>query len=214
MSSEPALFRAFHRRRLLVAAAKRLALLAGAVGVAASLWLLVSGAPNPSIREQAAGQVQVPGAPVNIVVETLPKPAATAAAATVQPAALPVTAEPITAEPATRESRWSIDIDTVGYQAELDACLWVRMDLGAVAPIVGAHNRCGGSVILDMAVGDTVTLRGTSLDGEYLIAEARDAWAGDNAGDATAGMTANVILQTCYWQSNGRELLLALVRTS
>ena len=63
-----------------------------------------------------------------------------------------------------------------------------------------------------MEVGDTVTLRGTSLDGEYEVSSSVDAWAGDSARAATDGLSADVILQTCYWQSNGRERLVALIR--
>lgn len=114
--------------------------------------------------------------------------------------------------PVTSTGRWAINIDTTGYQTELDECLWVRMDLGAAAPIVGAHNNCGGSIVLDMKVGDTVTLMGTALDGTYTVIDSRNAHAGDAAATATAGWIAAVILQTCYWNSGGEERLLALQR--
>ncbi len=136
------------------------------------------------------------------------------------PAALPEPAtapapqpepEPV-ALPETGPSSWSIEIATVGYQAEIDQCLWVRMNLGAAAPIVGAHNYCGGGDVLDMALGDSVTLAGTGLDGLYLVTDARDAHAGDNAAQATAGLVATVILQSCYWQNDGTERLVALTR--
>jgi hypothetical protein len=86
------------------------------------------------------------------------------------------------------------------------------MELAADAPIVGAHNNCGGSVVLEMLIGDAVTLTGTGLDGRYVVAAERDGQAGENAAAATAGFGADVVLQTCYWNSGGQERLLALVR--
>ena len=86
------------------------------------------------------------------------------------------------------------------------------MDLSAIAPIVGAHNYCGGGIVLEMAEGDTVTLTGTQLDGAYRVTGEREAHAGDNAATATEGLVADVILQTCHWNSGGRERLLSLVR--
>jgi hypothetical protein len=103
-----------------------------------------------------------------------------------------------------------IPITASGYQTELDACQWVRMDLGAAAPIVGAHRGCGGSVVLDLRVGDPVLLHGQGLDGGYVVTDARDAHAGDPAAAATSGLRAAVILQTCYPGGTGRVRLLAL----
>ncbi|WP_127819166.1 hypothetical protein [Microbacterium sp. CPCC 204701] len=94
-----------------------------------------------------------------------------------------------------------IGIHTSGYQAELDRCLWVRMDLaGASAPIVGAHNNCGGDVVLRMHPGDVVELTGEQLDGRYTVAGSRDGRPGQDAAEATAGFGATVILQTCYFE--------------
>lgn len=106
---------------------------------------------------------------------------------------------------------FAIEIDITGYQAELDACHWVRMDLASTAPIVGAHNYCGGDIILGMQPGDTVELVGEDLDGTYLVTESRDAKAGDSSIEATAGLDAEVILQTCYWGLDGAVRLVGLV---
>jgi hypothetical protein len=106
---------------------------------------------------------------------------------------------------------YSIAIDTTGYQAELDECDWVRMDLTAAAPIVGAHNYCGGGVVLGMQPGDTVLLTGEGLDGTYVVTEIRDAVAGGSASRATAGMTVAAILQTCYWGDGDDVRLVGLV---
>jgi hypothetical protein len=103
-----------------------------------------------------------------------------------------------------------ITITATGYQHELDACQWVRMDLGAEAPIVGAHTRCGGSVVLALRPGETVELRGQGLDGRYVVTDGTDAHAGDDASTATQGMRAQVILQTCYPGTGGRERLVGL----
>lgn len=102
---------------------------------------------------------------------------------------------------------YTIAIDAEGFQDEIDRCLWVRMDIGAAAPIVGAHNHCGGSIVLDMNPGDVITLTGFGLDGRYLVMESRDARPGDNAAEATAGMISAVILQTCYWNNTDVRLL-------
>jgi hypothetical protein len=105
-----------------------------------------------------------------------------------------------------------IDVTAHGYQAELDACQWVRMDLEAAAPIVGAHTRCGGAIVLTLDAGDEVDIRGELLDGDYRVVSAREAHAGDPAGAATAGMVADVLLQTCFPGSGGRVRLVALSR--
>ena len=133
-----------------------------------------------------------------------------------QPAAQPDATTPAPATPptlaTTGQAEWLIAIDTTGYQAEIDSCLWVRMDLGTHAPVVGAHNYCGGDIVLGMAIGDSVTLSGAGLDGAYRVVSARDARAGDNAQAATDGLGGAVILQTCYWGANGAERLVALDR--
>ena len=112
--------------------------------------------------------------------------------------------------PTTGSASWAIAVDTTGYQAEIDECLWVRMDLGGQAPIVGAHNYCGGSVVLEMEFGDVVTMTGTGLDGRYLVSDARDARAGDIAAAAIKGMVGSLILQTCYWSDDGTVRLVGL----
>ncbi|PJJ63704.1 hypothetical protein CLV54_1377 [Compostimonas suwonensis] len=113
-----------------------------------------------------------------------------------------------------RTGEWNIRIATRGYQTELDRCQWVRMDVGAVAPIVGAHNYCDGAIVLDMQPGDLVHLAGTDLDGEYLVTGSRDAHAGDRADTATAGLVADVILQTCYWGGDPLRLVTLVTHSS
>jgi len=196
-----ALFRAYHR-----ATDRRVAVrdtLIGCVAIAAVVAAAMLGVANaPAAVPGATVDTVAPVAPVETVaplspVAVLPSPDAAIS--------LPI--------PATGSGprHWSISIDTTGYQAEIDQCLWVRMDLGLAAPVVGAHNYCGGSVVLEMAIGDTVTLSGTGLDGVYRVSAERLAWAGDQAAAATAGLTAAVILQTCFWVDDGSERLLALL---
>ena len=195
-------FTSFHRRRWWVRLGARAATLAATATLVGGVVSLASAAPGP---RAAVAHPTVLAAPVNAVaVATLPEPSPTSANVPAEPLAAPAALP--------RTGTWAIDIDTTGYQTEIDACLWVRMDLGAAAPFVGAHNYCGGDIVLTMEVGDTVTLRGTSLDGEYEVSNSVDAWAGDSARAATDGLSADVILQTCYWQSNGRERLVALIR--
>ena len=112
--------------------------------------------------------------------------------------------------PTTGPASWAIAVDTRGYQPEIDECLWVRMDLGGQAPIVGAHNYCGGRIVLEMEFGDVVTMTGTQLDGRYLVSDARDARAGDIAETAIKGMVGSLILQTCYWSDDGTVRLVGL----
>jgi hypothetical protein len=107
-------------------------------------------------------------------------------------------------------SVFHILVTATGYQQQIDECQWVRMDLDAEAPIVGAHTSCGGSVVLAMRPGDAVELSGQGLDGKYVVADSRDAHAGDVASTATAGMEAQVILQTCYPGTGGHERLVGL----
>jgi len=133
----------------------------------------------------------------------LPAPATAAvdfSASTATPSALATTG------PAS----WAIAVDIRGYQPEIDECLWVRMDLGGHAPIVGAHNYCGGGIVLEMKFGDVVTMTGTELDGRYLVSDARDARAGDIAATAIKGMVGSLILQTCYWSDDGTVRLVGL----
>ena len=133
------------------------------------------------------------GVPVDAGIGSLPTPASS-------PTSPPALQAPPPLQPPTAEGpdHYTIDIGAVGHQREVDQCQWVRMDIGAVAPIVGAHTSCGGAIVLDLALGDIIDLNGTGLDGTYQVAESRDARAGDPAGTATAGMSASVILQTCY----------------
>lgn len=94
---------------------------------------------------------------------------------------------------------WSLGVTAIGYQAELDDCHWTRMDFDGVVPIVGAHNYCGGDIILDMTTGQIVHLAGGSVDGTYIVTGDRQVFPGDDAIQATAGLSATVMLQTCYW---------------
>ncbi|HEY2642171.1 MAG TPA: hypothetical protein VGI56_00320 [Galbitalea sp.] len=43
------------------------------------------------------------------------------------------------ASPVSPPSVTRIVVTATGYQHEIDECQWVRMDLDAQAPIVGAH---------------------------------------------------------------------------
>jgi hypothetical protein len=97
---------------------------------------------------------------------------------------------------------WTIQVDTTGYQDELNQCLWVRMDFIDVVPIVGKHNYCGGDIVLTMTLGQTVHLAGLGLDGTYIVTGDRQVFSGEQATVATANLTADVILQTCYWNKS------------
>jgi hypothetical protein len=101
----------------------------------------------------------------------------------------------------TAPSTWTIQIDTEGHQPELDQCLWVRMDFTDTVPIVGKHNYCGGDIVLNMTRGQTVQLTGLGLDGRYIVTGDRQAFSGDLPSDATAGLDATVILQTCWFDT-------------
>ncbi len=183
-----------------------------AAALVAGVVQLAAGAPGyvPVVSSQALpAPATTATAPNNSTANAAPSPTPSPTAA---PLAESIAAAPTASTPTASAGRWAIAIDTTGYQDELDQCLWVRMDLGAAAPIVGAHNNCGGSIVLDMHIGDTVTLVGAALDGTYVVFDSRDAHAGDEAAEATAGWNAAVILQTCYWNSGGEERLLALQR--
>lgn len=197
-------FADYHRARFRSAAGRIAASIVVVGGLCAGLTALAGAAPTPVMT---ASETSVPTAAES--------PAPTAEAVTLPtqaPDAPEPSPPPAAAIPDAPGPRfWAISVDTTGYQAEIDQCLWVRMDLGLPAPIVGAHNYCGGEVVLDMAVGDTVTLAGTGLDGSYVVAGDRAARAGDPAAAATAGMDAAVILQTCTWADDGSVRLVALL---
>jgi hypothetical protein len=176
----------------------------------------VPAAPPPA---EAAGPVaaEVPvGAPSSAVLAAPATVTTTPVAAPPAPDAGPPAAVPPapggSVLPSAPAAPLAIGIHATGYQAELDRCFWVRMDLaGASAPIVGAHHHCGGDIVLAIEVGDAVDLSGQGLDGRYVAIGSRDARPGQDAGEATEGMGAQVILQTCY--PSGTEVrLVALAR--
>lgn len=209
-------FHSYHRARWWMTLARVTTAATASAALVAALSFWVSNAP-PGEHTAASERVRVEVATAPVLevppmetpplepVTALPEPAP-ASSPQPQPSAAPEPGLPITG---TR-STWSIVIDTTGYQAEIDRCLWVRMELGAVAPIIGAHNYCGGGVVLEMSMGESVTLTGTGLGGEYTVVDMRDARAGENAATATSGLDADVILQTCYWENDGRVKLVAL----
>lgn len=191
-------------------------LVAGAPAAASADSAVPGGAPGAvDAASGAASTIAAPPAapPATAV---LPEGAAGAGAPIVPeppqhpPASPPADATPPAASPVVH----TIGIDATGYQAELDDCLWVRMDLaGASAPIVGAHNNCGGELVLDVKSGDLVDLAGQNLDGRYMAVGSRDGYPGQDAGEATAGFGATVILQTCYLEGPNVRLV-ALVRVA
>jgi hypothetical protein len=208
-----ALFRRFHhaRRRRRAPAIIALAFASGLVtsGVAVAAALPSAAASRPiaaptvhtTSSELPSDSPSAAASPAPASPEA-PAPAAAPAPETAAPAAAPA----IAAAPVPL----AIDVTATGYQTELDACQWVRMDLGASAPIVGAHTRCGGSVVLTLNPGDQVRIRGQGLDGSYRVVGSRDAWAGEDAASATSGMPGSVLLQTCYPSGNGRVRLVGL----
>lgn len=144
--------------------------------------------------------------------DTLPADAADPEASSEAPAAPPAAPEQGDGDGTADTDPLSIAVDTVGHQDEIDRCLWVRMDFGSVdAPIVGAHNYCGGHVVLDLRAGDRVALSGTGLDGAYVVTGDREVVTGSGAASATEGLAADVILQTCFWNT-GTTRLVTLAR--
>ena len=210
-------FREVHRARARVVVT-RLVVAATTLAVGAGLVSFADVAPPSPVGAVSASALTAPieprptpapvdRAPVDDVLEPSTIPSVPAAATVEQPAP----PSPVVAVPAGPAS-WSINIDTIGYQAEIDQCLWVRMNLGGDAPIVGAHNYCGGSIVLEMALGDEVAVAGAELDAVYVVTDARDARAGDSAPAAIDGMVADVVLQTCYWGGAGRVRLVGVTR--
>jgi hypothetical protein len=197
-------FRDYHRVRSWGAVRRFVVVTCLVIGVVGGWGTLASFAPTTT----AAGS--------NLV--AIPSPSATVVPAAAEPPPAVELPAPVADTSASvpqalaqsGSAAWAIHIDTTGYQAEINQCLWVRMDLGTPAPIVGAHNFCGGGQVLHMSIGDRVTLTGTGLDGTYVVSDSRDAHSGDNAFTATAGMLAVVILQTCYWSDDGAERLVGL----
>jgi hypothetical protein len=171
----------------------------------ASATSLASSSTSSSTTE-ATIPVDV-AAVVNSTLAPAPPPAPTPTPS-LRPALTPTRAPTSTI---ARQTAYAIAIAVTGYQIELNACQWVRMNLADTLPIVGAHTHCGGILVLRLQLGDTVTLSGQGLDGTYRVADALDAKAGDNSASATAGMTATVILQSCYLGGGGRVRLVGLI---
>ncbi|MEP6482306.1 MAG: hypothetical protein ABJA94_09895 [Rhodoglobus sp.] len=178
-------------------------LVVGALALAMG-WALSATVPAAALPERtAAGQVA-----------TTPRVALVLAPVTAPAPVQPPPPAPAPAPAPIAGPTWSISIATVGLQAEIDACQWVRMDFTdeVPLPVVAAHNFCGGGIVLDMQDGDTVALSGTGLDGLYVVSGSKDATADDDATDAIAGLSGDVVLQTCYWANDGSERLVALTR--
>jgi hypothetical protein len=181
-------------------------ILTGALALVLMSTLVASPEQSAEARESIAPRAEavavVHPAPLALQLPTLALEPAIEAAPAPAPA------------PAAAPASWSISIGAVGLQAELDQCQWVRMDFSSAVPlpVVGAHNYCGGDIVLSMGVGETVTLAGAGLDGSYVVTGSRDAWTDSPAADAIAGMGGDVILQTCYWANDGSERLVSLQR--
>lgn len=209
---DAAIFAEYHR----VGRARSARLAAvGGVGVALALVAAIAISPALAASVPAPAPASTPVALVSPSPSAATPPATPTQIPSPAPVLLPSPEPVVSAAPepvVAANPNWSIHIGATGYQTELDACQWVRMDLAAVASIVGAHNSCGGAIVITMDVGDPVSLAGQGLEGAYIVAEARDAHAGDVAADATAGLVADVILQTCYPGSSGRVRLVALLR--
>lgn len=188
-------------RVLLPLAAAALALAISWTVITAPAAAVESQAPVDPARDSAAHDVVPAALPTDISLPTLALPVEAPAAPAVEiaPVAVP---------------SWQIGITSFGWQAELDACQWVLMDMVASVPlpIVAAHNYCGGGIVLEMQYGDTVTLSGYGLDGVYAVTGDRQASTGTDAATAISGMGGDVILQTCYWDNDGSERLVSLQR--
>ena len=204
MRESDSAFRDVHR-----AQGRRIAAIVTGWAVAAGIVVAGMAAVGSASARPAASEAAIPFAAVAAVTEAsaIPTPEATA------PAVAPAPAPPAAPEaPAVvGPTRHTITITATGYQTELDACQWVRMDLLATVPMVGAHTGCGGVVVLGLRNGDIVRLVGQGLDGSYRVIDSRDAHSGDDAATATAGMGAAIILQTCYPGPGGRVRLVGIV---
>jgi hypothetical protein len=195
-------FVVFHRARRLSAFGRVLAVGFPLAAVVAGMCMVGSFAAAPASAATSATLAAIDSSPPapptpSVTPSHVVAPVVTAPAA---PAAPHASVAPVV----------RIAITAKGYQTQLDECQWVRMDLGAEAPIVGAHTRCGGSVVLTMGLGEVVELDGQGLSGRYVVTDSRDAHAGDVASTATVGMQARVILQTCYPGNRGHERLVGL----
>ncbi|CAD5990697.1 hypothetical protein [Agreia sp. COWG] len=183
----------------------------GAAAMQAAVGAQLAGAPGSPAAAEATGAAGLPVAVAPVAEASSGNEPGASGALPAAPVAVAPVSQPAVTAPVAPTPLYTIAVTARGYQKELDACQWVRMDLGAAAPIVGAHNFCHGDVVLAMAVGDVVTVTGTSLDGDYQVTGSRDARAGDDAAKATAGLTGDLIFQTCYWESaRGLRLVTAV----
>lgn len=195
----------FSARKRRTARAAQFALPLAATVVALVLASSLLPAPAPAVRTMHPPTMMRDISPAAAALPTLALPAPPAEVA-------PAAVEQPQVEAAPVAASWGIGIGAFGWQAELDACQWVLLDMVASVPlpIVAAHNYCGGGIVLEMQPGDTVTLSGYGYDGTYVVTGSRDAWTGSDAASAVAGMDGEVVLQTCYWNDDGTERLVSL----
>ena len=194
-------------KRRLVHASRLALVLSAAVVALAVTWSVI---PAPVVEARTLAETPTLLRASSFL--DLPTLALPVAPAVVAPAAVE---EPVVEpDPAPVAASWGIGIGAFGWQAELDACQWVLLDMVASVPlpIVAAHNYCGGGIVLEMQPGDTVTLSGYGYDGTYVVTGSRDAWTGTDAASAVGGMDGDVVLQTCYWDDDGTERLVSLRR--
>ncbi|WP_156156053.1 hypothetical protein [Demequina maris] len=96
---------------------------------------------------------------------------------------------------------YAFDVRLTGHQEALDLCAgWVFEDFVA-GDVVSAHNHCGGDVVLDLEVGDAVTLTGYAA-GEYEITQLLTVPKYTPASVLAGGLW----MQTCLWDGVNMRL--------
>lgn len=116
------------------------------------------------------------------------------------PAVLPVPTEPV-----SDVRSFSVDVSASGGRAELDKCSdWTHLQgftttAAIPQPILAAHNRCGGDVVLGMAVGDEVLISGESSPGVYTVSGFFDTSYSPTPEDFASKASGDVLLQTCFY---------------
>lgn len=102
---------------------------------------------------------------------------------------------------------WKTYVSNSGSQSAIDLCAGGLTSFRAedghayfAVPYLTIHNNCGGSPILKLSAGDLVVISGGGVGGTYQVVDSRDVSQGSTS-DAVAGLSGDIYLQTCYFNS-------------
>lgn len=99
-----------------------------------------------------------------------------------------------------------------GGDKEVDACSGAFTEMEAYRPGLdipwySAHNNCNGQDILSLQVGDEFIVEG---QGKYVVTDFKEEYKEGTFVSDLVGIKGDIILQTCYWNSNLMKIIAAV----